>query len=501
MTTDDQDLQPDTATAEAPESETEGQGDGEQEKKKLAMTVEISTVGPCKKHVKVSIPREDIRRYFDNNFTELVNNAQVPGFRPGHAPRRLIEKRFQKQVGDQVKAELLMQSLEQLAEEYQLEPLSQPNLKPDDITLPADGSFDYEFDVEVRPDFDLPDYKGLKIRRPVREIADPDIDKGLERFLTRHGRLVPKDDERAEPGDYVTAAITFRDGDQVVNQLGEQTIRLEPELRFRDGHIHDFAHGMSGVRPDEERTLSAHIAPTAPSPALRGKTIDATFAVKSVKRLRLPELTPEFLSRLGYSSAEELRGGVRDWLQRRLEYEQRMSAREQVLAHITEAATWELPQDLVRRQVQSTLARRVMEMRRAGLTDQEIRARQADLQQNSIRATVQSLKEHFVLQKLADVENIDITPDDIELEITLMAAQSGETPRRVRARLEKDGLLESFATEILERKALDKILDYAEYEDVRAQAEEPAAEAVDAPATGQEEPAETPATEETKAAE
>jgi len=96
---------------------------------------------------------------------------------------------------------------------------------------------------------------------------------------------------------------------------------------------------------------------------------------------------------------------------------------------------------------------------------------------------------------------LEASPDDIELEITLMAAQSGETPRRVRARLEKDGLLESFATEILERKALDKILDYAEYEDVRAQAEEPAAEALDAPATGQEEPAETPATEETKAAE
>src|SRR5262249_2261343 len=125
-----------------------------------------------------------------------------------------------------------------------------------------------------------------------------------------------------------------------------------------------------------------------------------------------------------------------------------------------------LPQELVQRQARRSFNRRIVEMRQAGMSDDEIRGRVRLLEQDVLRSTEKALKEHFVLQKIAEVEKLEIDEADINDEIDRIAAQNDESPRRVRARLEKDDLMEALATEIVESKSLDLILGHAEYEDV-----------------------------------
>ena len=127
---------------------------------------------------------------------------------------------------------------------------------------------------------------------------------------------------------------------------------------------------------------------------------------------------------------------------------------------------WDLPEGVMRRQARVALSHRVMEMRRSGFGEAEIRAREAHLWQNSLESTRQTLAEHFMLDRIAEMEKVEIEPSDIEEEIRLLAAQAGESPRRTRARLQKDNLMDDLSTQILERKAIDCILEYAEYEDV-----------------------------------
>src|SRR5215217_4923301 len=136
-------------------------------KEKLSQQVEIKDVGPCKKHIKVTIDRGDVDKRLEEKYKELVGESWVPGFRPGKAPKQIVVRKFKKDVGDQVKAALLLASLEQLADDHDVAPLSPPNLNPNRLELPEQGPFVYEFEVEVRPEFELPDYKGLKLRRPV----------------------------------------------------------------------------------------------------------------------------------------------------------------------------------------------------------------------------------------------------------------------------------------------------------------------------------------------
>ncbi len=458
-------------TEEKAEGQTDGAAEGteaEEGKPKLKQSVEIQDIGPCKKHVKVAVQRESIDGRLAEKFKELVQGEStvVPGFRPGKAPRKLVERRFKSEVSDQVKAELMLASLEQLAEDHDLAPLAPPSLDPLAIELPDQGDFVYEFDVEVRPQFDLPSYKGLKLKRPTKEFSPDEVAREERRILMPHAQVVPKEGSAAAEGDIVVVDVTVRDGDRVVNTMKETAIRVEPKLAFKDGVAERFGEQIQGATAGQSRVVDITLSQASADPSLRGKTVHATCDVKDVKTLRMPELTHEFLHNFGVHSEEQFRELVHALLKRRLERTQRQAAREQVVQQLVGTAAWDLPEDLLARQARRALSRRVMEMRSEGVAESEIEANLRLMQQDVLRTTALSLKEHFLLQKIAEAEKIDVDEQDIEDEIERLAEIYDESPRRLRARLEKEDMVEALAAEIVEREVLDLICENAEWEDV-----------------------------------
>jgi len=434
---------------------------------KLKQDVEIKDVGPCKKHIKITIDRDMIEERIGEKVKELVKDSQVQGFRPGKAPRKVVEKRYAKELSEQVKNEVLFASLEQLAEDHDIAPLTAPNIDPGKIELPKEGPLVYEFEVEVRPQFDLPGYKGLKLRRPVKTYTPEDVQEEKRRILAPAGQVVPKPDGTAALGDVLVAELIVKDGDKEVNKIPEQNYKIENRLVFKDAIIEKFAEAVAGAKAGDTRTADLTLSSVSADPSQAGKTLQAVFQVKDVKSVRQPDLTPEFLlGAFGVGNEEQLDELILVMLNRRLEHLQRRTAREQVVQQIAASSEWQRPEDLLMRQARKALTRRVMEMRADGIPEDEIDKRQKLLQQNILQSTALALKEHFVLQKIAETEKIDISEDDINDEIERLAAQSDQTPRRLRAQLERDDLLDSLAAEMIERKALDLILDSAEYEDV-----------------------------------
>lgn len=460
--------------------------DADESSQPLKLKFKIEERGACQRHVTVTIPRDEIDRYYDNAFREMLDTATIPGFRPGHAPRRLIEQRFRKEVKDQVKGSLLMDALTQVTEESELATISEPDLDVMAVELPDEGPMVFEFDLEVRPEFDVPNWKGLKIERPVREFTDQDVDLQLERVLANRGRLVPYEGP-AEVGDYITVNLTFKDGDRVLSHSEEEVLRIRPVLSFRDARIENFDKLMSGIKSGETREVEVTISDQGPVDELRGKAVTGVFEVIEVKRLELPELTPEFLDELGDFECEaDLRDAIRDRLERQLQYEQQQQTRKQVLETLTEAADWELPPDLVNRQTRRELDRMVMELRSAGFSEDAIHSRTNQLWQNSQAATRQALKEHFILERLAEEEEIDAAPDDYEEEIRQIARQVDQSPRRVRAHFEKQDLMDSLRNQIVERKVIELILSHAQFQDKILPSGEAEEYAVDQLAAGED---------------
>lgn len=431
---------------------------------KMSLDVNIETTGPCRKHIRVKVPRQDLQHFHAEALKEVADSAQVPGFRPGRVPSALVERRFKKELSDQVRQQVLMQSLEQLADEHKLDPINEPDFDIASLVIPDEGDFEYEFDVEVRPDFDLPNYTGLKIQRPIREVGAADIDAYIEKFLGQYGTLVDVETPAAKD-DFVNATLTFTHGDKLLRKIEDIPVQLKPTVGFQDTQLTGFDELLAGATPGAVKTTSVVIASEAEQVEMRGETVSVEIRVNKIQQIRKPELNGDFLARIGFETEEDLRNEVQRMLERQVQFEQRQATRRQVLEKITESATWELPEELVRKQVENALRREILEMRQAGFTTDQIRARENELRQKSISTTRQALKEHFVLDRIATQENVEVAPHDVEAEIHMMAIQQGESPRRVRARLQKSGVIENLEAQIRERKAVDVILKSAEFED------------------------------------
>ena len=163
----------DASAVASPESASEGLP------QPLTLDVSIDTVSTCQRRVKVTIPREDIDRYRDDALGELVPTALLPGFRPGRAPKRLVSSRFKSELADQIRSKLLTDAMTQVSENHKLSPISEPDLDVNAVLLPDEGPMTFEFAIEVRPEFELPKWKGLSISRPAREITEADVDEAL----------------------------------------------------------------------------------------------------------------------------------------------------------------------------------------------------------------------------------------------------------------------------------------------------------------------------------
>jgi trigger factor len=435
-------------------------------KRKLDIVVDISDVGPCKKHLKISIPRTEIEHQYEESLETLRKESVVPGFRAGRAPRQLVVKRFRKQVADQVKSTLLMSSLEQIDADYKLEPITQPRLDVAAIELPETGPMSFEMDVEVRPQFDVPNYKGLAIKRPVAELTEEHVDEQLTRFLEGHGQIVPKLTGAADRGDYITADLTFNSADgKVLNEHKEVQFRLRPEIRFQDGAIADTSP-LVGAKPGETRELEAKLGSVVVDPSLRGATAKVSVNVIDLKCVRLPESNQAFLDSINVDSIQTLRQAVRETLERRIRTEQRQAVRGQLLDQLLRQTPFQLPSDLVSREERTTISRLVVQLKREGMSDDNIRAHEAQIRANAHETTLRSLKELLLLSKIADAEGLKVEDEDLVLEIEAMAERTGESARRIRARVEKEGGADSLATQILERKVIDRIVESSAIEDV-----------------------------------
>ncbi|MDO4549622.1 MAG: trigger factor [Planctomycetia bacterium] len=453
-------LSPEVVNDENVSEVSENTAEGENQQ--LLLDVNVEQRSACERHITVTVAREDIDRFMDKEFDELVPEAQIPGFRPGHAPRKLVQLRFKKEVAERVKSALLMESMSQVNETENLAPISDPVFDYNAVEIPDAGPLVFEYDVEVRPEFEVPNWRGIKIEKPVREFTDADVDEAFQNLRARSGKLEEKDGA-AVSGDYIETKLSFLYHGEVINSSEKEVIRLRPQLTFNDATLEDFDKQMEGVKAGESRTLKLKLSDSAPNIPLRGQEVEAVFEVQKVSELILPEVNEEFFKELGFENLDQVLGALRVNLERQLVYQQEQSAREAITSMLLKDADWDLPPALLERQTERELYRNMLELQRSGFAMQDIQAYQNVLLQNSRENTAKLLKEHFILERIAEDEKIDAEDSDYDNEIAQIAYQTQESPRRVRARLEKENRMDVLRNQIIERKVIELIMANADF--------------------------------------
>jgi trigger factor len=291
------------------------------------------------------------------------------------------------------------------------------------------------------------------------------VDKAVRRVLSSYSNLEDSE-EPVALGNLVQVNVAVKSGENVLNDVKEELVKVCPTVTFHDGSIADFDKLMIGAKKGDTITTKMTLSADAPHEEYREKTVEVAFEIIGVKRESMPQVTDAFLQRLGYEHEADLRDTILDSLKRQLEHEQHRRTRRQITERLTVAATWELPPGLLKRQSEREFRRTIMELQRSGYEQNDILAQLNVIRQNSAAATAQSLKEHFILEKIAEVEQIADTPEDYDTEVALIAAQMGSSPRRVRAQIEKSGDMDILRNQIIERKVINMISQGATFVEV-----------------------------------
>lgn len=425
--------------------------------------VTVEDAGTLRKKITVDVARERIDAKFNEMFGELGRSAQVPGFRIGRAPRRLVEKRFGKEVADDVRNALVGEALGSALEDEGLNALGEPDIKLDEITLPDEGEMTFSFEVEVAPEFELPDYKGIEVKRSTIEITDEHVEQGIRNMLAPAGKLKPVDSPAAE-GDVIEADVKIT-GEGIEQAASNIELRVAPG-QIEGIPIEDLPKAVKGKKAGQSCSLKTKVPAGHPNEQWREEDVEISIEVKDVKRLELPELTDALAASVGHGSADELRALARRSMEARLETEKQQAMRAQIGKFLLDNSKFDLPEGLSARHTQRTLNRRYTELLLRGVSREEIDRNLQQLESAAAEEAAGDLKLSFILAKVAEAEGLEIDEGEVNARVAQIGRQQKRRPERVRTELANEGRLEQLAASMLEEKAIEKVLESAKVVDV-----------------------------------
>lgn len=430
-------------------------------------TVTIEDAGPCRKKVIIEIPEETIKSATDEQYNELRRDALVPGFRKGRAPRRLLEKRFGKETTEQIKLKLLAEASESAIKDNEIQAIGEMDVDYEKVEMPEDGALKFDFEVEVRPEFDLPELEGIEVNRTKLEVTDAQVDREIEQMQRLSGIWTPREEGPVELNDQIIAEVTLKaEGLDEDDKLGEIQIYVRRNGFVGAIPVENLDDLLVGAGAGDKRQTTVEVAKTYFREEYRGKKVDIEIEVKDIKWLKPGELDANLLERLGVEDEDELRERTRDRLQSQLEQQSRTEMAGQIYEYLLDNTEFDLPLDVVGEQATTLLQRQYVNLLSRGLLREQIEEQMEQLRASSEEQAKEQLKTFFIMDKVADKLEIEVTEEEINGRIAQLAMRQGQRPERMREEMDRNGSLAQFRLEVRQSKCIEKLLESAKITEV-----------------------------------
>ncbi len=413
----------------------------------------LTDLSPSRKEIELEIPDSEFAAEYERVLGEYTAKAKLDGFRKGHAPRERVKALFDHEIRHDVYDALIPRVLEEELRGLHLKPVNVPELKDlkheDGQPLRATASF------EVLPDFELPDYRSVQVRKKSAVVADADLEKALEDLRARAAEYVPVEGRGVADGDYAVVEMQGRDA---------RTKRLLPVEKavVLAGHAENepaLNEKIQGMTPGEERAFEVAYPKEHGNKRVAGKTIAYSLKLKELKEKKLPELDDEFAKSLGAKEGlQALKDGVRQELLAARERASQNEAASEVLKAIADKITLELPKSAVEEESLAILRRLLSAYRDHGVAPEALEV----LRTEARRQAVDHLKNHLILEKIADKEGFKVAEAEIQAEIRNLA-QANNIQEAALADLirREESRREEMVENLLFRKTVDFLMKNA----------------------------------------
>jgi len=443
------------------------------------MKTEFVDVSPTRKEIKIEIDTATVRQTYDRISDRYAKQANVPGFRPGHAPSAVVRNRFKNEIRAQALQELVPEAVDEAIHKHELKALGEPDVQLDNTeALKNFGQepLSVKVNVEVLPKVELQNYKGIEIVRHHRPVTDENVAEMLEALRETSAAMQPVEDRGAELGDTVTINVAGK----VPGHPEEENIKqddVEVALGGK-GVQQEFTDNLIGVKADDERNFVVDYPEDYRTKELAGKKVEYTAKVTAVRVKELPEVDDEWASSLGedFDSVDTLRAKIRANMENQAAQEADHRLRADLMQKLVAGHQFEVPQSLVDHQTSYRLESVVRDMIGRGV-DPRSRNVNWDGAREELKAQAETdVRGSLLLDQIAQEEKIDVSKEEIEAEIEAIAMSSQQPQEQVRSVLTKEGGERSIANRLRHRKALELIVANArvtdeEWRDERMKAE------------------------------
>lgn len=423
----------------------------------MPVQVQQEELEPCRVALTIDVPPEDYQKASEAVFNQMARRTNVPGFRPGKAPRHLLKRvidegrvrelAYERVVGDAFRDAIRQSGLT-------LYPDANPEVDLPEGDVEPEQGFSFKATVALRPHVHLGELGGLTARKVKMTVTDEDVEKELDRYREQAATYVPTDEPSAD-GDRVRATAEVSVDGDVVPDLSFS----EPTLFELGANLEQFDEGLRGIAAGEERTFDFTFPEELGDEELRGKTATARVNAVEVQRRTLPEINEELAQANGFETVAALQERTRELMQQQADLLAEQEVNDSLLREVIRRSTIHYPSEMVQRDVSSRLQSLIAALEERGFTlDQYLTANKTDLAtyQGQLQTEVtESVEASLTMLALADANQIRVTDQDVEGEVKLRAESEGVKLSQMRRLLADTGELDAIRNRVFRRKVAE----------------------------------------------
>ncbi|MCL4788954.1 MAG: trigger factor [Verrucomicrobia bacterium] len=424
------------------------------------MNVTVENLAPCKKLVRVELDAQSVDAAFESMTKDFQKQANLPGFRPGKAPREMVLRKYEKDIQDEVKRKLIGDSYREAIKEKKLDVLGYPDIE--EIQFGRGQALQFAATIETEPEFQLPEYKGLPVKRDSRSVTDEDVERALN-LLREQQVKFEKADRELRAGDIAVVNYTGTCEGKPITETAPTAKGLTEQKGFwvemqPQSFIPGFADQLTGAKAGDKRTVRVQFPADFVTRELVGKQGVYEVEIVEVKEKALPALDDAFAKSYGAENLEKLREGVRRDLENELKFKQSKDTRAQIIKALMERVNFDLPESAVAHETRNVVYDIVRENSKRGVSREIIEKEKEQIYSVAAQGAKERVKLSFLVQRIAEKEDIKVAQEEILRRVQTLAAMYQIAPDKFLKDLQKrNGLIE-----IYDSLAHEKVMEFLE---------------------------------------
>ena len=434
------------------------------------MQVTVDDLSSVKKSLLIEIPAEDVTRELDEAYKNLRKTARIKGFRQGKAPRSVLERRFKKDVNADVASKLIQGALIQAIQEKELRVVGTPQIDPSE--LKEDGPYQFKATVEINPDIEDVDFKGLALKKSLYRVTDEEVDAQLKMLQRNMAKLEPLTEDRpVAMDDYV---LLDYEGFENGAPMPELQKTEKYSMKLGRGMIsNDFDEQMVGMNKGEDREFTIAFPEDYFNRQLAGKTVTFKVTLHDIRKEILPELDDAFATQVGpFENFDALKQKIVDNLTSGYEKRSEQELNEQIFSSLLERTDFEVPQTLVDYELDHIIADAERSFQYHNMDPEQIGLTRDNMKERYRETAEKQVRRHLMLSKVIDQEKLDLTDEELDAGFAEMADQVNRPIEEIKGFYRQDReRLDYFKHTLLEKKAIKLIIEAGSVEEVEAELE------------------------------